>query len=180
MRPPQNPVWLELVQLVPIVSLAFPFIVAGKIDVAHAGGAVLVAALLTIPVSVVVVMKKGLLNPILLGTALWLWVAALAFVVPLPGLVADLGEAQGAGLFLGVFVVGGICALWSPQGFVGARHPDAGWIRRSSALMLGLSLVALGVSWVFRHNIRAGGGLPFIVLNLARRAFVLRAPLVVP
>lgn len=175
-RAPQNPAWLELVQLVPIVSLAFPFIVAGRIDLARAGSGLLVAALLTLPVSALVVWKQGVLNPILIGTGVWLWIAALAFMVPLTGLVGELSEAQGAGLFLGVFVVGLASTLLSPHGFIGARHPDAAWIRRTSGLLLGLSLVALGCSWLFRHNIRAGGGLPFIVLNVARRALVLRAP----
>ena len=176
MRPPRNPVWAELVQLVPIVSLAFPFIVAGKIDLARAGSGVLVAALLTLPVSAVVLLKKGVLNPILLGTALWLWFAAIAFRVPLPGLVADLGEAQGAGLFAGVVLVGIPSTAFSPYGFIGARHPDVRWIRRSSAVLLALAVVALGFSWLFRHNVRAGGGLPFIVLNVVRRAMILRAP----
>lgn len=171
-----NPVWAELVQLVPIVSLALPFILAGKIDFGRAGTALLVAAVLTVPASALVLARGYVLNPILLGTALWLWVSALAFRAPLPGVVTALSDAQGAGLFAGVLAVGVVSTFVSPQGFVGCRHPNRAWLLRASLLLLALSVGALGWSWVFRHNIRAGGGLPFIVLNVARRLLVLRAP----
>ena len=80
MGPPA--LWLELVQLVPIVTLALPFMVAGRIDLASTGSRVLVAALLTLPTSGLVLWRKGILNPILLGTGLWLWVSAVAFLLP--------------------------------------------------------------------------------------------------
>ena len=173
--PPQRaPVWLELVQLVPVVTLALPFIVTGKTDLSHAGTSLLVAASLTVPVTGLVVWRKGILNPILIGTALWLWVGAVAFQWPVASLVAFLGEAQGFGLFLGVAVVGVAATFVSPEGFIGARHPDAGWVRRSSLILLGLALVALACSWALRHDIRLGGGLPFIALNVARRVIVRR------
>ena len=172
----RNPPWLELVQLVPIITLAFPFIVAGKIDLAAAGNGVLVAAALTVLVSALVLAKKGILNPILLGTGLWLWVSAAAFKVPLNALVAWLSDAQGFGLFVGVLVVGVPSSAWSPQGFIGCRHDDRRWIRSASLTLLLLAAIAAGWSWVFRHNIRAGGGLPFIVLNVARRLLMRRAP----
>lgn len=166
--------WLELVQLVPVVTLALPFIVAGKVDLSHAGTSLLVAALLTLAVSALVIWKKGSLNPILVGTALWLWVGAVAFQLPIASLAAWLGEMQGAALFLGVAVVGVVTTLVSPEGFIGARHEDAGWIRRSSLILLVLAFVALGCSWALRHDIRVGGGLPFIALNVARRVMIRR------
>jgi hypothetical protein len=171
-----NPPWAELVQLVPIVTLALPFIVAGKIDFQRAGGALLVAALLTVPASALVLAKGWVLNPILVGTAFWLWLAAAAFRAPLPGLVAVLSDAQGAGLFAGVLAAGVVSTFFSPQGFVGCRHPSRAWILRASLLLLALCTFVLGWSWVFRQNIRLGGGLPFIVVNFVRRALVLRAP----
>jgi hypothetical protein len=171
-----NPVWAELIQLVPIVSLALPIILAGKIDFARAGTALLVAALLTIPVSAFVVLRHAVLNPILVGTALWLWLAALAFELGLPGLVSALSEAQAAGLFLGVVIVGFGATLVSPQGFIGTVHPDRAWIRQTSLLLLGLAIAVAAWAWAFRHNVRLGGGLPFLVLNIVRRRLILRAP----
>jgi hypothetical protein len=181
----RTPIWLELVQLVPVVTLALPFIVAGKTDLSHAGVSLLVAALLTLPVTGVVLWQKGVLNPILVGTALWLWVGAAAFQLPIASLASFLGEAQGFGLFLGVAVVGVATTFLSSDapppfgalarsGFIGARHPDAGWVRRSSLILLALAFVALGCSWVLRHDIRLGGGLPFIALNVVRRVIVRR------
>lgn len=170
-----NPVWAELVQLVPIVSLALPIILAGKIDFAQARSALLVAAVLTIPVTGLVLWRRAVLNPILVGTALWLWVAALAFELESTPVVAALSEAQGAGLFLGVLVVGIFTTVLSPQGFVGSIHPDRAWIRRASLILLALALVAVGWSWAFRHNVRLGGGAPFLLLNIVRRRLVVRA-----
>jgi len=174
--PVKNPPWLELVQLVPVVSLALPFIVTGDVDLSRAGTGLLVAALLTLPVTGLVRWKRGVQNPILVGTALWLWVGAAAFNLPLEGLKALLIEAQGFGLFVGVVVVGAVATFASPTGLVGCRHPDPGFVRRSSLVLLALAAVALGWSWLFRHNIRLGGGLPFIVLNVVRRVMVVRAP----
>jgi hypothetical protein len=172
-----HPLWAELVQLVPIVSLALPLIIAGQIDFARASRSLVVAALLTIPVSVLVVARKAVLNPILVGTALWLWVAAVAFELGWSGLVGALSEAQGAGLFAGIVLVGALATLFSPQGFVGSPHPDHAWVTRSSFLLLALAVAATAWSWAFRHNVRLGGGLPFLALNIARRRLVLRAPL---
>ena len=171
-----NPVWAELVQLVPIVSLALPIILAGKIDFARAATALLVAALLTIPVSALVVLRHAVLNPILIGTALWLWVSAVAFELGSPSLVAALSEAQAAGLFVGVVAVGFVATLISPQGFVGTIHSNRAWIKQTSLMLLGLAIAVTAWAWVFRHNVRVGGGLPFLVLNIVRRRLILRAP----
>jgi len=165
----QNPVWAELVQLVPIVSLAFPFIVAGSADLERAGRASLVAALLTVPVVGLVLARGHLLNPILVGTGLWLWLVAAAFRVPLPTLAEWLGQTQAFSLFLLVLIVGFLSTISSPYGYIGCRSPDARWIRRASLGLLGLSGLAVLWAWWFRHDLRLGGGLPFIVLNVARR-----------
>jgi hypothetical protein len=161
---------------VPIVSLALPIILAGKIDFARAGTALLVAALLTIPVSALVLVRHAVLNPILVGTALWLWLAAIAFELGSPRLVAALSEAQAAGLFLGVVAVGVVTTTISPQGFVGTIHSDRAWIKQTSWWLLGLAVAVTAWAWVFRHNVRLGGGLPFLALNIARRRVILRAP----
>lgn len=175
MPPRQNPIWLELVQLVPIVTLALPFIVAGRIDLASTGSRLVGAALLTLPISGLVVWRKGILNPILIGTALWLWLSAGAFLLPASSLFVWLSEAQAAGLFMGVAVTGIGTTFASPHGFIGARHPDARCVRRASLLLLALAFVTLGYSWFLRHHVRAGGGLPFIALNVVRRVLIRRS-----
>jgi hypothetical protein len=174
----RNPAWAELLQLVPIISLALPFIVEGRVDLGRAGSGFLIGALLTIPVSVAVVLRRHLLNPILLGTGLWLWLGAVAFNLPAPPLVAWLGQTQAFGLFVAALGVGLAATILSPQGYIACYSSDQRWIRHASIKLLQLTLLLVGWAWLFRHNIRLGGGLPFIVLNVARRVLARRAPLV--
>jgi hypothetical protein len=172
----RTPAWSELVQLVPVITLAFPFIVAGKVDLAQAGWGFLVGAILTVPISIVVVRKGKLLNPILLGTALWLWLGAVAFQIPVPSLARWLVQTQAFGLFLAAFLVGVVATFWSPQGFIACASASPRWIRRASLGLLAFSAVVVAWAWLFRANVRLGGGLPFIVLNLTRRIVARRAP----
>jgi hypothetical protein len=74
-----------------------------------------------------------------------------------------------------VLAVGVVCTLVSPQGFIGYRDQDRPRVVRTSLGLLALAGCATVWSWAFRHDIRIGGGLPFIVLNVARRVIILRA-----
>jgi hypothetical protein len=172
----RNPTWAELIQLIPIICLALPFIIAGKVELTQAGLGFLVGALLTIPITVAVLVRKHLLNPILIGTGFWLWLGALAFKAPIPSLAAWLVETQAFGLFPAALVIGILATLLSPQGYIACRSNDPRWIKRASLGLLGLTVVIVFWAWLFRHNIRLGGGLPFIVLNVARRVIARRAP----
>ena len=176
MASPRNPLWTELVQLVPVVSLALPFIVAGKVDLTQAGVGLVIGAMLTLPVTVLVLWKNAVLNPILIGTGLWLWAGALAFSLPVPPLREALIATQGFGLFAGVLAVALPALVFSPEGFIGCRSSDARFVQRASLALFALALGVLAWSWAFRADIRLGGGLPFIVLNVARRAIIRRAP----
>ena len=170
-----NKIWAELLQLVPIVSLAFPFILHGSVDLARASTGFLVAALLTLPVSFLVLRAGQLLNPILVGAALWLWLGAAAFNLPLAGLAAWLTATQAFGLFVAAFAAGVGATVFSPFGFMACRGVDEPSVRRASVALLVVSALCCAWSWFFRHDIRLGGGAPFIVLNVVRRALCLRA-----
>lgn len=172
----RNPVWSELLQLVPVIVLAFPFILAGKVDLAQAGWGFLVGAILTVPISAAVVAKGKLLNPILVGTALWLWLGAIAFQMHVEPLARWLVETQAFGLFLAAFLVGLVATFTSPQGYIACSSSDRRWIRRASLGLLAFTAVIVVWTWIFRHNVRLGGGLPFILLNLSRRIAGRRAP----
>ncbi len=176
----RNPIWAELLQLIPIVSLALPFIVMGKVDLGHAGTGFLLGAALTIPVSAVVIARGRLLNPILVGAGLWLWLGAAAFQVPVAPLRTWIVQTQGFGLFLAMLVAGLAATLFSPYRYVACESDNPRWLMQASLAFLGLTLVVVGWSWVFRHDIRLGGGLPFIALNLARRMLMRKAPLASP
>jgi hypothetical protein len=131
---------------------------------------------LTVPVTAAVVVRKHLLNPILAGAALWLWLGAIAFQVPVEPLVRWLGRTQALGLFLAALGLGFAALRWSPHGYVGCRSDDSAWVRRASIGLLAGTLGAAVLAWLFRHDVRLGGGLPFIALNVARRVVCARAP----
>lgn len=172
----RNPAWAELVQLVPVITLAFPFIVAGKVDLSRAGTGFLVGALLTLPVTGLLVARKHLLNPILVGTGLWLWLGAIAFSAKVGVLMDFLVQTQAFGLFVAALGAGVVAHLVSPFGYVACFSSDPRWIKRASLGLLGLTLVVVVWAWLFRRDIRLGGGLPFITLNVVRRVLGRRAP----
>lgn len=172
MSKPQNPVWIELVQLLPVVSLALPFILRGEVDLARAAPGFLLGAALFLLVSWLVLRKKGVLNPILVGTGIWLVLGALAFNVPLESLASSIASNQGFSLFVVIGVVGVIATFASPQGFIGYRGTDRAWIRQTSLALLALALAAAAVAFLFRADVRLGGGVPFIVLNVVRRVLI--------
>ena len=116
------------------------------------------------------------LNPILVGTGLWLCLGAVAFNVPVAALALWLGETQAFGLFVAAFGVGIVTTLFSPSGYIGCQHRDARWVRRASAALLALTGLAAAWAFWFRADVRLGGGLPFIVVNVVRRIMIRRAP----
>jgi hypothetical protein len=173
----RNPAWAELLQLVPIISLAFPFIVAGRVDLTRAAPGFLLGALLTLPISLAVLWRRHPLNPILIGANLWLWLGLVAFYAPVPALRAWLIETQAFGLFALALLVGIVATFGFRLGYVACPSSDPRWTRRMSLGLLGLTVVIVVWAWIFRHDIRLGGGLPFIVLNVARRVMGRRAPI---
>lgn len=175
MSPSKNPVWAELIQLIPVISFALPFIIRGGVDLGRANQGFLIAALLTLPVSAAVLKNRYLLNPILTGTGVWLWFGAIAFNAPIELLRALLLQTQGFGLFLVIFACGVVTTVRAPSGYIGSRHPDARWVKQASLGLLALSGAAVVWAYCMRNNIRLGGGLPFIVLNLVRRVVIVRA-----
>jgi hypothetical protein len=173
---PRNPAWAELIQLAPVLSLAMPFIIRGEVDLGRASQGFLVGALLTLPVSAFVVYRKHVLNPILIGTGLWLLVGAYAFNAQSEVVSAWLTQARAFGLFVSILAVGLATTFLSPQGFIGCVHNDTEWLRRASLLLLAFSALAATVAYWLRGNVRLGGGLPFVALNVLRRVVINRKP----
>jgi hypothetical protein len=169
-------VWAELVQLVPIVSFALPFVTKGEVDIGRAATGFVVGALLAVAISVLVARLGHVLNPILVGTGLWLCLGAVAFNVPVTALASSLERTQAFGLFVAAFGVGIVATLWSAPGYIGCRHGDARWIRHASVALLAVTALAAAWAFWFRADVRLGGGLPFIVLNVTRRIMIRRAP----
>jgi len=172
----ENPLWAELVQLVPVLSFALPFVARGSVDLSRAASGFLLGAGLAVGVSLLLVQQKHVLSPILVGAGLWLVAGALAFNVPLAPLAAWFVAAQASGLFVMALAVAVPAMLFSPHGYIGARSADVSWLRRSSLLLLAATVVTVVWAFWFRSNVRLGGGLPFIALNVTRRLLVRRAP----
>lgn len=169
-----TPPWAEALQLLPIITLAFPFIVRGAVDLAQAETGFIVAACLSIACTGIVA-RRHPLNPILVGTSLWLIVGALAFGLDLGIVTAWLGETQAFGLFAAALLVG-IATTWaSPYGYIGARLSPRSTLLTLSIRLLGMTALVVVWAWFFRHDVRLGGGLPFIALNVARRVMLRRA-----
>lgn len=172
-----NPPWAELVQLVPVIVLASSFLVNGEVDLARATPLFVVAAALTVPITGLVLSRGHVLNPILVGTDLWLWLGAVAFGLPIPPLAAALADARAAALFACALAVGIVATAVSPTGYVGSRGAPR-WVLRASIGLLALTVAIVAWSWAMRANLRLGGGLPFILVNVVRRVVIARgAPL---
>ena len=170
-----KPVLGEVVQLVPVITLASSFIVSGGVDLERAAPLFVVSAIIAVIITGILIRLKVLLNPILVGTNLWLCLGALAFGIPIPPFADIIAALQAAGLYICTLGVGVVYAAVRPTGYIGMRHPDPRVVRRLSVILVGLTGVALVWSFLFIHNIRLGGGLPFIVLNVTRRVLIRRA-----
>ncbi len=165
----------EIVQFIPIITLASSFIVKGGVDLNQAAALFVVSGVAAVVIAVVLAANKVLLNPILLATDVWLLFGAVAFGIPIQGLAAFLSQTNAVSLFATTFGLGAVLTFATPKtGFIGMANDDAGTVRRLSLILLGLSAVACVWAVVFKNNIRLGGGLPFIVLNVTRRMLIRR------
>jgi hypothetical protein len=171
----RNPMWAELIQLVPVISLALPFVVQGSVDLRRAASGFMLGASLFVVISWLIVRLRHVLNPIAVGSGVWLVAGALAFGVPIAPLEAIVTSSQGFSLFVTITMVGLAALLLSPQGFIGHRTTDRAFVVRASLVLLALSVGAAAWAFRYRADIRVGGGLPFILLNVARRVLIRRA-----
>ncbi len=159
----------EVIQFAPILTLASSFVVSGAVDLERAATLFVVAAVEAVAVTVAVLALRGRLNPVLLGTNLWLILGAVGFGLPVGPLAELLGRFQAAGLFACALLVGVALTGASPTGYVGVELSSRRAVLAGSAIMLLLTAAALAWSLVFVDNVRLGGGLPFILLNVSRR-----------
>jgi hypothetical protein len=166
--------FLEAVQFVPVITLASSFIVGGGVDLNRAASLFVISAIGALLITATLAAKKVSLNPILLGTNLWLCMGALAFGIPIAPFATVIGTVQAFGLYVCVFAVGTALIAAAPTGFIGMGHPNRRLVRKLSFILLAITAVALLWSFLFMDNIRLGGALPFIVLNVSRRMMMRR------
>jgi hypothetical protein len=156
----------EVVQFIPVLTLAAGFVIAGEIDLSVAAARFTVAAILALIIVGGLAWRQVRQNPFLVGADLWLIVGAVSFNLPIEPIKAAMVQAGGGGIFLGALAVGLLYTLARPEGYLGveSRHT-----RLLSAVLL--VLTAAGAAWAMAHpdSIRLGAALPFIGVNVLRR-----------
>lgn len=165
----------EAVQFVPVITLASSFLVSGGVDLQRAGILFVIAGAGAVAITGILLSLKVLLNPVLVGTNLWLCVGALAFGLHWDGLAGVLAKLQAGGLYTSVLLVGILFTTLLPSGYIGMRHPDSTIVKKQSLLLLMVTGAILVWSLILVKDIRLGGGLPFILLNMTRRLMIQRA-----
>lgn len=158
----------------PIIVFAVRFIVAGEVDLALAGGQLLVAAVLAVVLKAVLVWRRAVLNPLLLGVDLWLVVGAIGFNVPVPPIMDRMVVLGATSLFIAMGAVAAVMSFASRGGALGPDDLDRVFVQRASGVVVGLCVVAVWWSLWWSGDLRVGGGIPFIVVNVARRLLMRR------
>ncbi|MDG1484265.1 MAG: hypothetical protein P8R54_32030 [Myxococcota bacterium] len=157
---------IEVVQFIPVLTLAAGFVLAGEIDLSVAAARFAIAAVLAVLIVGGLTWKKVRLNPFLVGADLWLLVGAVSFNLPIEPVKAAMVAAGGGGIFVGALLVGLAYTLTQPEGYLGVVSDKT----RPLSVVL-LVLTAAGAAWAVAHpdSIRLGAALPFIAVNVLRR-----------
>lgn len=109
------------------------------------------------------------IHRLLLGVNLYLVVGSMAFTFSLEPLLTLYGNLRESALFGMIAVIGVVSTLFSPKGFIEVAHPDRARVRRFSWMLVGVSIVSLTVSFLYRSNVWLAGTLPFVLLLVSRR-----------
>jgi len=157
---------VEVVQFVPVLTLAAGFVIAGEIDLSVAAGRFALAAVLAVLIVAGLAWKKVQQNAFLVGADLWLLVGAVSFNVPIGPVEDAMVRAGGGGIFVGALLAGLFYTATQPEGYLGVV---SGKTRALSVLLL--VLTAAAAVWAIAHpdSIRLGAALPFIGINVLRR-----------
>lgn len=160
-------VLIEVVQFVPVLILAAGFVISGEIDLSVAGARFAMAAVAAALVVGGLTLRRVPLNPFLAGADLWLLLGAVSFNLPIEPIKAALVQLGGGGLFLGALLVGLGYTVLRPEGYLGVESKQT----RALSVVL-LLLTAAAAAWAISRpeDIRLGAALPFIGINVLRRA----------
>ena len=159
-------VLIEVVQFVPVLTLAAGFVISGEIDLSVAGARFAVAAAAAVLIVGGLALRRVPQNPFLVGADLWLLLGAISFNVPIEPAKAALVQLGGGGLFLGALLVGLGYTVARPEGYLGVQSKQT----RTLSVVL-LLLTAAAAAWAMSRpeDIRLGAALPFIAINVLRR-----------
>jgi hypothetical protein len=159
-------VLIEVVQFVPVLTLAAGFVISGEIDLSVASARFAVAATAAVLIVAALALRRVQQNPFLVGADLWLILGAVSFNLPIEPIKATLVQLGGGGLFLGALLVGIGYTVLKPEGYLGVEGKQT----RTLSVVL-LLLTAAAAAWAISRpdDIRLGAAIPFIGINVLRR-----------
>ncbi|MCK5310665.1 MAG: hypothetical protein KAJ62_01055 [Desulfobacteraceae bacterium] len=107
---------------------------------------------------------KIIFNRILLGINLYLISGAIAIITHQWWLNKIYGELHASGVLAWVVIVGLVCLLFSPHGFIGVNSADKHSIKKFSLLLFFVSICAFSISFVLRENRVFSELIPFTLI----------------
>jgi hypothetical protein len=112
------------------------------------------------------VRQRATLNRIYLGIALYFVSGTIALLTRWPWLNAEYGRLEGTAMLYWVLATGVWCTLFDVRGYTGIDGASA-TVRRSSWLLLAITIIATGISQYFVGNRVFSSFLPFIAVFAA-------------
>ena len=113
--------------------------------------------------------RKSPTNRLILAANLYLLVGGLATVARQWRILELYGILKESGLFASMLLIGAATTLWSPAGYVGAAHADRRAVRVASLWLYALTVLALGMSLVFRGHSTWAAVVPVVALAISNR-----------
>ena len=124
------------------------------------------ATALAVVGTTLLVRRGAVLNRIYLGIALYFVSGTLGLLTRWPWINAEYGRLEGTAMMYWVLATGVFFTLFNARGFIGL-DADPRTVRTASWLLLGITLIASGVSTAFIGNRLFSSFLPFIAVFTA-------------
>jgi hypothetical protein len=113
--------------------------------------------------------RRTLVNPVVLGTDLYLYFGLVTCLTQHPWLVTVLSASQAMGFLVAVFIAGVVATKISVRGFVFAESSNHKAVLRASLALLAITSVAIGIAFIFRGDTFYSGVLPILSIALSQR-----------
>ena len=114
--------------------------------------------------------RRTPVNPLVLGTDLYLFFGLVTCLTQESWLIAVLSTSQAMGFLVTVFVAGAIATKVSVRGFVFAESSNHEAVVRASLILLVITGAAIGISFIFRGDTFCSGVLPVLSIAVSQRA----------
>ena len=109
------------------------------------------------------------INPLILGTDLYLLFGLIACLSGHPWLTDPLASARETGVLIAIFCIGLISTVYSQRGFVLAEGRPRREVVRASLMLLLIAAVGIIASYVFRGHTLYSAVLPIVALAISQR-----------